>query len=300
MDFVAVAAGQTAIGGGLAGLAHPFHVYLVDVHVAAAEAGCPLLSRGGEGLRRVADETEGVILAAGAGPPAVRVGSEQQGTLSRPVRVVALETLPFHAGRMPVLAGIFFPVMALEAEILDPLAVQTSVEAVAGVAPAIGQRAMAPRAQESGQAGAVRVVTGEAGSAVTADTAVGTQKTLPVTVVTLSAQRVALFHEHEPFLVAVIEVTFAALPVGEGRMNAAIPVTEGPRFVTLVAGFGGFRGRGSGGEKKGRQEKQDTECSHASILPSFLEGNGKRSGKGTLFLSHGCPGNNIVLAERRV
>jgi len=249
VDFMAVAAGQAAVGGGLAGLAQSFHVDLVDVQVAAAEAGCFLSSRGGEGLRLVALETEGIIFSAGARPPAVRVGSEQQGALPRPVRVVARETLPFNAGRMPILAGILLPVMALEAEVLDSCAVQPPVEAVAGITSAVGQWAMAPRAEKRGQAGAVRVMTGEAGRAVTADTSVETQETLLLAVVTLFAQRVALLHEHESLLVAVIEVAFAAVPIGEGRMDAPVPVTEGSRLMTLVAGFGGFQGGGGGGEK---------------------------------------------------
>ena len=138
--------------------------------------------------------------------------------------------------------GLF---VALEAEFLDPLGVQPPVEAVAGIAPAIGQRAMTPLSKKGGQAGAVRVMTGEAGSTVAADPSVGTEEILIITVVTLSAQRVARFHEHEPLFVAVIEVAFAAVPVGKGRVNAPVAVTEVPRFVALVARLGGFRGRGS-------------------------------------------------------
>jgi len=296
VHFVAVAACQAAIGGGFAGPTQSFHVDLVDVQIAAAEAGGFLPSRGGERLCLVAGEAESVAFVPGDGPPVLCVRGEQQGALPRSVRVVALEAFPVHAGRVPELARILFSVMALEAEVLDPRGVQPSVEAVAGITPAVGQRAMAPRAEEGGQAGAVRVMTGEAGSTVAADPAVGTEETLIVTVMTPSAQGVAFRHEREPLLVSVIEVAFGAVPVGEGRVNTPVAVTEGSRFMTFVARLGGLRGRG-GGKEKGRQEQQDAECSHASILPSFLKGNGNCSGKRTLFLSHECPGNNRVLAE---
>lgn len=299
MDFVAVAAGQAAVGGGFAGPALSFHVDLVDVQVAAAEAGCLFPSRGGEGLHVVALETEDIILSVGAGPPAVRVGSKQEGTPPRPMRVVALETFPFHAGGVTVLAGILFPVMAFKTEIFDPCAVQPSVEAVTGIASAIGQRSMAPREEESCQARAVRVMTGEAGSAVTADAAVQAQETLFVRVVTPSAQRVAPFHEHEPFLVAVIEVACAAVPVGEGSMNAPVPVAEGPQLMTIVTGFGRFRKRG-GGAKKRRQEKQDAECSHVSIRLSFLKGKGKRSGKRIYFYHMSVPETTSPLGNTEI
>jgi hypothetical protein len=131
--------------------------------------------------------------------------------------------------------------MALEAEVPDPSGVQPPVEAVAGIASAVGQRAMAPPSEEGGQAGAVRVMTGKAGSTVAPDPSVGTEEILVVRVVTLSAQRVAFLHEHEFLFVAVIEVAFAAVPVGEGRVNAPVAVTKGPWFVALVARLGGFR-----------------------------------------------------------
>jgi len=175
--------------------------------------------------------------------------------------------------------------VAFEAEVSHPGPVKPAVEAVAGVAPAIRQWTVAARAQKRNQIRAVRIVAGEAEGAVAANVAVGEKKTFFLMIVALPAQGVALLDKHQLFLVAVINVAGDAVSVPERGMNAPVAFTDNSELMTFVAVLGGCRGERNGSETAGQHENQDAGRPHMSILLSFVKGNGKHSGKRTLFLS---------------
>jgi hypothetical protein len=193
------------------------------------------------------------------------------------MRVVAFETIPLHDGKVAVIACKFLPLVTIETELLYLRLVQPAVEAVTRVAPAVGERPVAPGAQERCQARAVRVVAGKAGSAVAAYVLVGTEKVLVIALVALVTQGVALFGEHQLLFVAVIEVAFEAFPVLEGRVDAPVSVPDVAQLVTFFAEFLRRRGNRGEGETEDQQESQDAARSHSSIPLSFMVEEGRNT-----------------------
>jgi hypothetical protein len=134
--------------------------------------------------------------------------------------VMAGKAVAIDDGFVAIAPGIFLPLMAAETEFLDGGLNKILAIAVAGVAAAVVQGAMASPAQEFHERGAMGVVTGDAACLVPCQGLMGGQEFLIVKIMAVGAKLITVPGEHEPVFIAVIKMAACAVVFFERIMSA--------------------------------------------------------------------------------
>jgi hypothetical protein len=189
---------------------------------------------------------------------------------------VALEALALHDGEVTVGTVVLLHFMALEAEDIDSGTMQLPVKSMTLIAPAESQGTVASLPEKSRETRAMRIVAGQAGRTVAANTGVGTHQAVFIGIMAPGAEGIAFRNHHQPLLVAVVGMALGAAAISVGRVNALFTVAEAGSFVAVAAAL---RGGGRGNQEKERaenREKQDLKDSHVSFLPLFRKWSSRR------------------------
>ena len=115
----------------------------------------------------------------------------------------------------------------------------------------------------------MRVVAGETGDLLAADSPVGLEETVAAEVVALTAERVPLPGEDQSLAVTVVEVTGGALPVPKGRVDAPRTLRDRVEIVAVPAGVGGSRRVGAGEEEGAAEDRESGEAVRACPYPEY-------------------------------